>query len=379
MTVTVTGVDSDDTLIGTAGIDNLSGGIGNDLYFVGNTGDGVNEAVGAGYDIVAATVDYTIPVNVEALYIIGAGLTGTGSGNADSLLSSGGANTLVGLVGDDLYYVNNIGDTVTESGGAGYDTVVATVGYTLPTNVEAMYVIGAGLTGTGSGGADSLFSSGGPNTLVGLGGDDLYYVNNTGDTVTETGGAGYDAVVATVDYTLPAKVEALYMIGAGLTGTGSGGADTLHSSGGPNILVGLAGDDLFFVNSSGDVVIEGVGGGNDTVGASVNYTLTDGHNIEVLSMLGSGLTGTGSSGADTLHSNGGPNTLVGLGGDDHYYVNNPGDVVIEAAERRQRHRDRDRQLRAAGEPQHRAALHVRLRVDRHGFEWLRYAAQQRRA
>ena len=59
VTVTITGVDSDDTLIGTAGIDNLSGGIGNDLYFVGNTGDGVNEAGGAGYDTVAATVGYT--------------------------------------------------------------------------------------------------------------------------------------------------------------------------------------------------------------------------------------------------------------------------------------------------------------------------------
>ena len=96
VTVTITGVDSDDTLIGTAGIDNLSGGIGNDLYFVGNSGDGVNEAVGAGYDIVAATVDYTMPANVEALYIIGAGLTGTGSGNADTLLSTGGANTWSG-------------------------------------------------------------------------------------------------------------------------------------------------------------------------------------------------------------------------------------------------------------------------------------------
>ena len=197
VTVTITGVDSDDTLIGTAGIDNLSGGIGNDLYFVGNSGDGVNEAVGAGYDIVAATVDYVLPVNVEALYLIGAGLTGTGSGNADSLLSSGGPNTLVGLVGDDLYYVNNIGDAVTESGGAGYDTVVATVGYTLPTNVEAMYVIGAGLTGTGSGGADSLLSSGGPNTLVGLGGDDLYYVNNSGDTVTEAVNGAARHLVAT--------------------------------------------------------------------------------------------------------------------------------------------------------------------------------------
>ena len=58
-------------------------------------------------------------------------------------------------------------------------------------------------------------------------------------------------------------------------------------------------------------------------------------------MLGSGLTGTGSAGADTLHSNGGPNTLVGLGGDDLYYVNNSGDVVTESGERRPRHRGRD--------------------------------------
>ena len=97
VTVTITGVDSDDTLIGTAGIDNLSGGIGNDLYFVGNSGDGVNEAVGAGYDIVAASVDYVLPVNVEALYLIGAGLTGTGSGNADSYSAAADPTFWLGL------------------------------------------------------------------------------------------------------------------------------------------------------------------------------------------------------------------------------------------------------------------------------------------
>ena len=92
--------------------------------------------------------------------------------------------------------------------------------------------------------------------------------------------------------------------------------------------------------------------------ASVNYTLPA--NAEALYMLGSGLTGTGSSGADTLHSSGGPNTLVGLGGDDLYYVNNAADVVIEAAERRLRHRAGDRRLHAAG--QRRGALHARLRA-----------------
>jgi hypothetical protein len=43
-------------------------------------------------DIVAASVDYTLPANgnVESLYMLGSGLTGTGSDHADTLLSSGG-------------------------------------------------------------------------------------------------------------------------------------------------------------------------------------------------------------------------------------------------------------------------------------------------
>jgi hypothetical protein len=57
------------------------------------------------------------------------------------------------------------------------------------------------------------------------------------------------------------------------------------------------------------------GTAGDTVIASVNYVLPENHNIELLSMFGSGLTGTGSSGSDTLHSSGGPNILVGLSGE----------------------------------------------------------------
>jgi Ca2+-binding RTX toxin-like protein len=162
------------------------------------------------------------------------------------LLSIGGANTLAGLGGDDRYYVNHTGDSVTETAGGGYDTVLATADFTLPADVEALYLVGTGLTGTGSAGADTLLSGagGGANTLVGLGGDDLYCVNHTGDTVTETAGGGYDTVVATVDYTMPANVEALYLIGTGLTGTGSAGDDTLITVG-ANTLAGSAGNDTF--------------------------------------------------------------------------------------------------------------------------------------
>jgi Ca2+-binding RTX toxin-like protein len=107
-----------------------------------------------------------------------------------------------------------------------------------------------GLTGTGSDNADSLLGSGGPNTLVGLGGDDLYYVNNPDDVVIEAANDGYDTVMATVSYTLPANVEAMYMNGSGLTGTGSSGADTMISLG-ANTLVGDDGNDTFVFSAGG--------------------------------------------------------------------------------------------------------------------------------
>ena len=249
--------------------------------------------------------------------MLGSGLTGTGSSGADTLHSTGGPNTLVGLGGDDYYYVNNTADVVIEAANGGHDTVAATVNYTLPdnSNIELLSMLGSGLTGTGSSGADTLHSSSGPNTLVGLGGDDLYYVNNAGDVVIEAANGGFDTVAATLDYTLPANVEALYMFGSGLTGTGSNGADTLYSSGGPNTLVGLGGDDFYYVNNTGDVVTEATNGGYDTVMASVSYTLST--NVEAMYMSGSGLTGTGNSSANTLITLG-ANTLVGGGGNDTF-------------------------------------------------------------
>jgi hypothetical protein len=44
---------------------------------------------------VVASVNFTIPINVELLYENGSGLTGTGSAGDDVLVSLGGPNTLV--------------------------------------------------------------------------------------------------------------------------------------------------------------------------------------------------------------------------------------------------------------------------------------------
>jgi Ca2+-binding RTX toxin-like protein len=248
-------------------------------------------------------------------------VTVSGVDTNDVLYDSAVDDTLAGGIGDDLYYVHNTGDVVIEATNGGHDTVGAYVDYTLPdnSNIELLSMLGSGLTGTGSSGADTLHSAGGPNTLKGLGGDDHYYVNNSADEVIEEANGGNDTVGATVDYTLPENhhIETLSMLGPGLTGTGSAGADTLHSNGGPNTLEGLGGDDLYYVNNSADRVTEEANGGNDTVVATVNYTLQDNPNVETLYVSGSGLTGTGNSDANTLVTVG-ANTLVGDDGNDSF-------------------------------------------------------------
>ncbi len=62
---------------------------------------------------------------------------------------------------------------------------------------------------------------------MGLGGDDVYIRQQhrrRGDGGGERRLA--TSVIATVSYTLPDNVEALYLLGTGLTGTGTGGADS---------------------------------------------------------------------------------------------------------------------------------------------------------
>jgi Ca2+-binding RTX toxin-like protein len=62
--------------------------------------------------------------------------------------------------------------------------------------------------------------------------------------VTEAANGGFDSEWASVNRTLSANVEALYMNGSGLTGTGSSGADTLVTLG-ANTLIGGDGNDTF--------------------------------------------------------------------------------------------------------------------------------------
>ena len=47
---------------------------------------------------------------------------------------------MTGGAGNDTYFVDNVGDTVIESAGAGINTVYASSNYTLAANVEQLYL-----------------------------------------------------------------------------------------------------------------------------------------------------------------------------------------------------------------------------------------------
>ena len=204
------GGSGNDSLNGGVGADTLVGGFGNDSYIVDNAGDVVTGNLSEGTDKVNSSLTYTLSANVENLTLTGAlAIDGTGNDLANSItgnaainvLSSGagndilnggaGADNLIGGLGNDSYVVDNIGDVVTESSGAGTDTVNSSVTYTLSPNVENLILTGAStIDGTGNDLANSITGNAADNKLVGGAGNDT--LNGGTGANTLTGGLGKD-------------------------------------------------------------------------------------------------------------------------------------------------------------------------------------------
>ena len=119
--------------------------------------------------------------------------------------------------------------------------------------------------------------------------------------------------------------------------------------------IGTSGNDSYTVTRLGDVIVEAIGGGVDTVSTAMDYTLPA--NVEQLKLTGTGdqngtgnaadnlIVGTtgnnllrglggndslsGASGADTLDGGLGLDTMSGGNGNDFYLVDNGGDQIIE--------------------------------------------------
>ena len=200
---TLIGGIGNDTLNGGAGADTLIGGAGNDTYVIDNVGDTVTENLGEGTDllqvaITTASGTYTLSDNIEnatltntvAFNLTGNSLNNTLTGNAAANVLDGGAgaDTMIGGAGNDTYYVDNVGDVVTEAASGGTDTIITTLNsYSLAslTNVE-------NLTFSGSGNA-SLTGNTAINVLIGSTGNDTLAGGLGNDTL--TGGLGADHFV----------------------------------------------------------------------------------------------------------------------------------------------------------------------------------------
>ncbi|MDE1152419.1 MAG: hypothetical protein PW788_07775 [Micavibrio sp.] len=384
---TLDGNSGDNTLNGMGGADSMAGSLGNDTYIVDNVNDKVIEFTGvnSGIDTVMSSVNYTLSDNVENLTLTGAGnLVGTGNALDNILIGNGGNNTLsggegndtvdggtgadkmLGGLGDDTYYVDNAGDTITEAASEGVDTVIASVSHTLAANVENLILTGvANLTGTGNDFANTITGNDGNNTLDGKAGDDhliggigndVYVVDSINDVITENDGEGTDTVLSSVNHVLQANVENLTLTGTDdisgqgntldnvITGNsgnnvlnGDAGNDTLDGGAGVDTMLGGTGDDVYKVDGSTDMIIEGASEGTDVVVSSASFVLGD--NIENLILTGSAnLSGTGNSLDNSIIGNGGANYIDGGAGDDAmqgglgndtYVVDSSSDHVIE--------------------------------------------------
>ena len=343
----ITGNNAANFLSGGAGADTMSGLAGDDTYVVDNVGDQAIEASGGGlFDLVRSSVGFTLGDHVERLLLTGtAAIDGTGNDLANVLTGNSGANRIdgglgadkmVGKGGNDTYVIERASDTIIEDSGAGTDTAESSVTYTLASNVENLVLTGAAAingtgnfaanTITGNGAANTLNGLAGADTMIGGGGNDIYFVDNAGDTVTELSGGGTDLVRSNVTHTLGAEVENLTLTGGlAINGTGNGlvnvitgnaGANTLDGGIGADKLNGKAGNDTYIVDDLGDQVSEDAAtGGTDLVQSSVTFTL--GLHLDNLTLTGANaINGTGNATNNVITGNTAANDLRGLAGSD---------------------------------------------------------------
>lgn len=169
---------------------------------------------------------------------------------------------------------------------------------------------------SGTSGADTLTApvNTGADSLNGLGGDDRL-----------TGGGGNDVLDGGTG------ADDLFGDTGNDTLLGGDGADELNGGAGADRLEGGLGNDTYYVDSTGDVVVESTagsaGGGADKVISTVSFTL--GANVERLTLSGAAeIEGTGNTLGNIIYGNGAANRLTGLSGSDLISANSGNDTLV---------------------------------------------------
>jgi Ca2+-binding RTX toxin-like protein len=289
-----------DTLDGGTGADIMIGGEGNDTFYVDDVNDLVVE-VWAGYsdtDIVHVSVNYYDVGDAaveQILYVGSASATIIGSDTNNFISSDGGNDWLKGEGGNDWLFGNS-GDDLLE-GGAGND---------------------------------ELDGWQGNDTMIGGPGDDVYNVESTGDVVTEYANEGTDTVkVRRSSYTLLDNFENadLRYYSGSISVTGNSANNLfIMGTGAQSVSGGAGSDTVSYAHAGAAVTVDLLtwtygGEAADDYMTSIE-NLTGSAYDDVLRALGTQSIIDGGPGADTME---------GRNGGDIYYVDNAGDIVIEAA------------------------------------------------
>lgn len=327
---TLNGLGGDDVLDGGSGADTLTGGDGDDIYVVDDASDLIIENVAEGDDLVRAGIDYTLGDNVERLELLDGAAQGTGNTLDNRITGNGAANTLDGLGGND-YLLGLDGDD-TLLGGDGRDQLIGGAGDD---------------TLDGGDGNDTLIGGVGADSMIGGSGDDVYYVDDLGDTVSELAEGGTDMVHTRLDgYVAPDNVEkillgedvlAAFSNGSGTQIIGNSLDNTLSGDVGQDRLLGKDGDDQLFGDAGNDYLDAGSGAnlveggdGDDTIIAGAGDDELFGDNGDDLIRAGSGANYVeGGAGNDVIHGGNAAtdwdadnpqyDTLIGDAGDDAIY------------------------------------------------------------
>ncbi|HYI39771.1 MAG TPA: hypothetical protein VE053_05575 [Allosphingosinicella sp.] len=214
---------------------------------------------------------------------------------------------------DDKIYLGPVGNGSAGHGGSGNDLVDLS-GF-LGSSASAFGDDGDDIL-VGSARADTLDGGSGVDSMRGGAGDDIYIVDNSGDTIVEAEDAGFDtARIGAAVYVLAQGIEHLVATDPGSHDftlnsgdnkvTGNSGADLLRlHHGGTDTAAGLDGNDIFYLGGALDKsdLVDG-GGGTDTLVLQGDYRfglLLDSNvtGIEALSMLAGSNVGFGEPGTN---------------------------------------------------------------------------------